>query len=52
MDTFGLPIYVPVLTRDRPYQTDSLPKYLVLSESPIGCVKQDHLRIKTIDLGA
>jgi len=51
MNIFGLPTCVPVFTRDRPYQTDSLPKYLVLSESPIDYVELDDLRIKIIDLG-
>jgi len=51
MNTFGLPKCVPVFTRDQPYQTDSLPKYLVLSESLIDYVEQDDLHIKIIDLG-
>ena len=47
----GLPNCVPVLTRDRVYQADSLPKYLVLPGSLERFVKQDDLRIKIIDLG-
>ena len=51
MNTLGLPRCVPVFTRDLPYQTDSLPKYLVLSKSQVDCVKQDDLRTKIIDFG-
>jgi len=51
MNILGLPACVPVFTRDRPYLTDSLPKYLVLSESPIDHVELGDLRIKIIDLG-
>ena len=51
MNFFGLPKCVPVFIRDQPYQSDSLPKYLVLSGTLINRVEQDNLRIKIIDLG-
>ena len=51
MMTLGLPQCVPVFTRDNLHQTDSLPKYLVLSGSLLECVEQEDLRIKIIDLG-
>ena len=51
MDTIGLPNSAPVFTRDQSYQSDSLPKYLVFSESLVGLVDQDDLRVKMIDFG-
>ena len=51
MDILGLPNAVPVFTRDRPHQSNSLPKYLVLSESLTERVKEDDLRVKIIDFG-
>ena len=51
MMTLGLPQCVPVITLDKLHQTDSLPKYLVLSGSLLECVKQEDMRIKIIDLG-
>jgi len=51
MMTLGLPQCVPVFTRDNLHQTDSLPKYLVLSGSLLECVEQEGLHIKIIDLG-
>ena len=52
MKTVGMPQCAPVLTRDRPYQSDSLPKYVVVSGSFLDCVELDDLRIKIIDLSA
>lgn len=49
--TLELPQCVPVFTRDRLHQTDSLPKYLVLPGNLVDCVKQEDLRVKIIDLG-
>ena len=51
MNILGLPNTAPVFTRDLPYQSDSLQKYLVLSEGLVECVAQDDLHIKIIDLG-
>ena len=51
MLTLGMPEFLPVLTRDRLHQTDSLPKYLVYPGSLAGRVKHDDVRIKIIDLG-
>ena len=51
MLTLGLPEFLPVLTRDRLHQTDSLPKYLVYPGSLAGCVEPDNVHIKIIDLG-
>ena len=49
--TLGLPQCVPVFTRDNLHQTDSLPKYLVLSGSLLECVEQEDLCTKITDLG-
>lgn len=51
MMTLGVPICVPVFTRDRLHQNDSFPKYLVHPGNLVECVKQDDLRVKIIDLG-
>jgi len=51
MSIMGLPNSLPVFTQDLPYQSDSLPKYLVLAEGLVECVARDDLRIKIIDLG-
>lgn len=51
MMTLGLPGCVPVITRDDLHQTDSLPKYLVISGSLLEYVKREDMRIKIIDLG-
>jgi len=49
--TLGLPECTPVFARDQLHQTESLPKYAVLSGDLMGFVKQDDLRVKIIDLG-
>lgn len=49
--TLGFPECVPVFTLDQSNQTESLPKYLVISGSLVGCVKRDNLRVKIIDFG-
>ena len=51
MVTLGLLRCVPVFTRDRVHQSDSLPTYLVIPGSLVECVGQDDTRIKIIDLG-
>ena len=51
MNIFGLPESVLVFTRDRFYQSDSLPKYLILPVSLVKCIKEDDLRIRIIDFG-
>jgi len=51
MMTLGLPICVPVITRDKKHQTNSHPKYLVFSGSPIKSVKREDMQIKIIDFG-
>jgi len=52
MNAVGLPQCVPVFTLNQPYQSDSLPKYLVVPGSLADCVELNDLRIKIIDLGA
>jgi hypothetical protein len=51
----GRPQCVPVLTRDKLHQTDSLPKYLVRPGSLLEYLKRglklEDMRIKIIDLG-
>ena len=49
--TLGLPKCAPVITLDRKHQTNSHPKYLVFSGSPIKSVKREDVRIKIIDFG-
>ena len=51
MRLVGLPKCVPVLIRNRAYQTDSLPRYFVFSRNLVKRVKRDALRVKIIDLG-
>ena len=52
MNIVGLPKCVPALARDQSYQTDSLPKCLVISRDDlVEYVRLDDLRIKIIDLG-
>ena len=51
MLNLGLPEFLPVLTRNRLHQTDSLPKYLVYPGSLAGRVKYDDVHIKIVDLG-
>jgi len=49
--TLGLLRCVPVFTRDRLRQSDSLPKYLVIPGSLVEYMGQDDTRITIIDLG-
>ena len=51
MMTLGLLRCVPVFTRDRLRQSDSLPKYLVIPGSLVEYMGQDDTRITIIDLG-
>jgi hypothetical protein len=47
----GVPQCVPVITRDKAHQTDSLPKYLVIPGILVDCVKPGDTRVKILDLG-